>query len=275
MNQVAKNFEIEHASLLMLMRYSEKALVSDIYDTDDEFSSALNNAFGDSFEYPDFSHITVGAVIKMLVKKSELEAANDQSPAAPSLNDKYADLIIGIRADQYDSLEVHGVRDLFAGSEDAGTHFEVDYENPEIYSVYVHLIEGGVESVGDFSEHAMAVGYADDLAVKYGFTLQDLSKCGDHLKLAVKKSVFDAKAIAHAIGPYSFVNAKIDQSHHCKVLAVTDHHVVLSLGRSAAVVAQSDLDRVPTMGEDTTIVFKNGKGLVADVARFKGVDKGR
>ena len=74
---------------------------------------------------------------------------------------------------------------------------------------------------------------------------------------------------------YAFINAKTDQSFLGKVLAVTDLHVVLSLGRSVGILSKSDLSRVPAMGEDATIVFKDGQGLVADAARFKSADKGR
>ena len=66
-----------------------------------------------------------------------------------------------------------------------------------------------------------------------------------------------------------------DKTVAAKVVGITSLHVILSLGKTAAIVAQSDLSRVPALGEDATIVFKDGKGLVADVGRLKGVDNGR
>ena len=99
----------------------------------------------------------------------------------------------------------------------------------------------------------------------------DLAAANDEAAQAMAKSAVEAEAIARQKGPYAVIDAKVDQSLLGKVLAVTDSHVVLSLGRSAAILAQSDLSRVPAMGEDATIVFKDGKGLVGESARFKGM----
>ncbi len=43
---------------------------------------------------------------------------------------------------------------------------------------------------------------------------------------------------------------------------VSDRHVVQSLGRSAVIYSKSDLPRVPAIGEDVLISFKDGKGAV-------------
>lgn len=54
-------------------------------------------------------------------------------------------------------------------------------------------------------------------------------------------------------------------------MGVTDHHVVLSLGRTALIVEQSDQDREPELGEEISVTFKDGKGMVQP---GKGRDQG-
>jgi hypothetical protein len=51
-------------ALDVLRAYPGGKLVSDFYDNDQEFADAINGVFGDSFEYPDFSHRTVERVVK-------------------------------------------------------------------------------------------------------------------------------------------------------------------------------------------------------------------
>lgn len=55
----------------------------------------------------------------------------------------------------------------------ASTACEVDNENPQFFSVYVHLKEGGVECVGDFGTHLLAGQYAKELSMKYGWPVHD------------------------------------------------------------------------------------------------------
>ncbi|PUA30429.1 MAG: hypothetical protein B0W54_08025 [Cellvibrio sp. 79] len=83
------------------------------------------------------------------------------------VNDRYAENIIKGIPTRYDTIEVHGVCNLNEEDDPAGTYYVIDDENPEIYSVYLHCIEGGVESVGDFSKHSMAVEYAEELSSQY------------------------------------------------------------------------------------------------------------
>lgn len=129
----------------------------------------------------------------------------------PAINDRYADSIIGDRHEDYDALEVHGVRNLDDAkflnhyrcpcgaewsdewscmcndlcpvcdkeiepydSEDLSTTVcEVDNEDPEFFSVYAHRKEGGVECVGDFGTHDLATQYAGELAQKYGWMVRN------------------------------------------------------------------------------------------------------
>lgn len=88
------------------------------------------------------------------------------------LNDGYAEAFIGPEgefAHRYDAIEVHGVRDLNEPNDQTGTCCEVDDENPQFFSVYLHCRNGGMECVGDFSTIELAKQYAKDLSRDYGW----------------------------------------------------------------------------------------------------------
>lgn len=87
----------------------------------------------------------------------------------PAMSSAYADSIIGADSERYDALEIHGVRRI--ENEPEGL-CEVDDENPDFYSVYVHLKTGGVDSVGDFQLLPDAEGYAEELAKRYGWAVK-------------------------------------------------------------------------------------------------------
>jgi hypothetical protein len=55
-----------------------------------------------------------------------------------------------------------------------------------------------------------------------------------------------------------------------KILGVTDHHVVVSLGRSALIVNKRDVDRVPAVEDNVKLAFAGGKG-VFEVVKGVGV----
>jgi hypothetical protein len=83
------------------------------------------------------------------------------------MNKKYADLIIKDSPELFNGIEIQGVRE-HSGVDDE-SFVEVDNENPQFYSVYVHLVSGGVDCVGDFSGCNDAIEYANELADKYGW----------------------------------------------------------------------------------------------------------
>jgi hypothetical protein len=85
----------------------------------------------------------------------------------------YAETIITNPAD-FDALEIQGVRDV-AGEQGIteGTCYEVDNENPEFFSGCAHLVDGGVECIGDFTLLADAQGYAGVIASQYGWNVVD------------------------------------------------------------------------------------------------------
>lgn len=99
------------------------------------------------------------------------------------LNDRYADVIIGDRAEAYDAIEIQGVRNLNEEGDPMGTSIEVDTENPQFYSVYVRIKSGEAECVGDMGTHALAQAYANELHVKHGWPVNDFTLKRQHQAL--------------------------------------------------------------------------------------------
>ena len=99
--------------------------------------------------------------------------ADDEAASPGELNDRYAGTIIKDSPEDYDALEIQGVRDFHAPNDPQGTCVEVDNEDPQFFSVYAHLVAGGVECVGDFGSHALADAYAKDLAMQYSWPIHD------------------------------------------------------------------------------------------------------
>jgi len=57
----------------VLSRYSSGERVADLYDTDHIFAGALNDLVGPDFEYPNYSHLTVGEVLQGVAAASRRE----------------------------------------------------------------------------------------------------------------------------------------------------------------------------------------------------------
>lgn len=94
------------------------------------------------------------------------------------VNSRYADSIIGGNSSAYDAVEVHGVRNINDPNDSDKTHYEVDDENPELYSVYLHCVSGGTECVGDFTTHERALTYANELSVMHSWRVMDFTQPG-------------------------------------------------------------------------------------------------
>lgn len=93
------------------------------------------------------------------------------TPGAGVIFDRYAGGIVGANSHLYDTVEVHGVKNYETDAE-CGTCYEVNNEDPTLFSVYVHLKDGGVECVGDFSHYQDAENYGIELAAQYGWSMQ-------------------------------------------------------------------------------------------------------
>jgi hypothetical protein len=65
----------------------------------------------------------------------------------------------------FDAIEIQGVRNV--GDDVA----EVDNDNPEFYSTYVHMKTGGVQCVGDHPTLEEAQAYAEELSAQYGYPI--------------------------------------------------------------------------------------------------------
>ena len=94
------------------------------------------------------------------------------------IESQYAESIIAGNSASYDYIEIHGVRNLNEPG-DPGTQYVVDDDNPQLYSVYLHCIGGGIECVGDFSTPAMAINYAEELSAVYQWPIANYGKCDE------------------------------------------------------------------------------------------------
>jgi len=101
------------------------------------------------------------------------DQADELLPESSEVNSRYADSIIAGNPSAFDAIEVHGVRNINDADHPDGTHYEVDDENPELYSVYLHCVGSGIECVGDFSKHLMAMNYAEELSDLYPWRISN------------------------------------------------------------------------------------------------------
>ena len=86
---------------------------------------------------------------------------------------RYADEVIDGNPALFDCIEIQGVANV--DGEGPSGICEVDNDNPDYFSVYLHLVEGRVACVGDFSELVDAEAYADELSAKYGWDIQNFA----------------------------------------------------------------------------------------------------
>lgn len=106
----------------------------------------------------------------------EEEQEYEQELVSSDVNSRYAESIIAGNPSAYDAIEVHGVRNINDPNDSDETHYEIDDENPELYSVYLHCINSGTECVGDFSTHENALAYAKELSSMYSWEVSDFAE---------------------------------------------------------------------------------------------------
>ena len=257
----------DQTALETLRSYPRDTVVADLYDHDEEFASALNNLFGGTFEYPDHSYRKIGDVLK-LVEKS-LGVQPGVHVVTSVLHDGYAEKIISNNPEAYDALEIHGVRDLNPLGHPDGTQCEIDEVNPQFFSVYAHLRSdgvagGGIECVGDFGEHVAAVAYAAELSEKYHYPAVDYSVQGEKVRDAIMMSSHQAEMAASKKPEFRHVDPSVNQTYTGRVMHLTDHHVVLSLGRTAAILERSMFKTGESIAPfaDLTVDVNGGKAQV-------------
>lgn len=100
-------------------------------------------------------------------------------PAHFGLNDRYFEEVVGDKVDLFDGIEIQGVREHHHPDDVNDTFIETDNEDPQFYSVYVHLkptpTSGGTACVGDFETYAAAAAYANELSKKHAWPVYDFA----------------------------------------------------------------------------------------------------
>lgn len=59
--------QAQTSAIVLLNTYNKKTKIADLYNDDDDFSSALTCLIPD-FEYPNFSYLTIGEVLSRIEK---------------------------------------------------------------------------------------------------------------------------------------------------------------------------------------------------------------
>lgn len=78
---------------------------------------------------------------------------------------------------RYDAIEVHGACNINEENDPDGAYYVIDNTHPEIFSVYLHCVEGGIESVGNFLAHSEAMEFANDLSSRYQWRISNFYSC--------------------------------------------------------------------------------------------------
>ncbi|WP_425953255.1 hypothetical protein [Ralstonia pseudosolanacearum] len=124
----------------------------------------------------DAGWVQVGSPLHMALAKvySENVALRRQ---LDELNERYGDQVIEMSPGLFEGLEIQGVRDVHQAGDPTGSCIEVCSDKPQFYSVYAHYKPGvdlgGVECVGDFGTHELAVAYAEELSTRHDWRVFD------------------------------------------------------------------------------------------------------
>lgn len=95
------------------------------------------------------------------------------------VSDRHAEKIIAGDPTRYDAIEVHGAYNINADDDPDGAYYVIDDIHPEIYSVYLHYAEGGIQSVGHFSAYSEAMEYAKELSSRYQWRVSNYCRFHD------------------------------------------------------------------------------------------------
>ncbi|WP_301771088.1 hypothetical protein [Burkholderia orbicola] len=99
---------------------------------------------------------------------ARLRAARNPLPAI-----RYINRLIRKAPVQFDAVEVHGVRQFPHPSDPARCYCEVDNGHPSFFSVYLHLVTGGVTCCADLPTHPVALHCAGAVARRHGWPVYD------------------------------------------------------------------------------------------------------
>lgn len=90
----------------------------------------------------------------------------------PLMDARFACLVMGERASDYESLEIEPVRHVGGPVSDQGD-VRIAHEQPEFFSVYLRHKDGLAACVGDHGSHALATAYASELSKAHGWDIHD------------------------------------------------------------------------------------------------------
>lgn len=82
------------------------------------------------------------------------------------------------------------------------------------------------------------------------------------------KSYKDAEKIASEKGKLTVFDTSKNQSHQGKLIGVTDHHAVISLGRSAFIIERGPIN-IGDLGQNLKITFNGPKTSIATIREAK------
>ena len=94
----------------------------------------------------------------------------------------------------------------------------------------------------------------------YKTVAQVIRSAESHLRFS--DSLTTAEQIAQSKGAFRHLDPHTDERLEGKVLSLTDDHAVLSLGRSSAIVPLRALNRVPEIGENVSLKWQVGHGIL-------------
>ena len=95
-----------------------------------------------------------------------------QTNTTPLMDSRFACLVMGDRASDYESLEIEPVRHVGGPVPDQGD-VRIDHTQPEFFSVYLRHKDGLAACVGDHGSHGLATAYASELAKAHGWDIHD------------------------------------------------------------------------------------------------------
>lgn len=256
----------------VLEGYPAHTRVGDVYDKDAEFASALNWLYPQMFEYPDFSHKRVSDLI------AQIESKDPKSEAAMAIAHRRVYKTI----DDWDAYERDGVAQegvLREGDVYAYALAGMGWTNLEISANAMGIgVEGHRQSVKDGWSSGLW-GVPVDLRSRGleernpGLGFNKDCAGGDREKV---DSYRQAMMIARDKGRYELVSSASERTYEGKVMADLEHHVVMSLGRSAAIFSKSMFDTVPALcaGKDACIEVIGGMAkVVPQVERSKELSR--
>ncbi|WP_321872988.1 hypothetical protein [Burkholderia ubonensis] len=113
----------------------------------------------------------MSSVIAMLKRRWAARIRSAITRPSPAARD--ANKLIRSAPGRFDAIEVHGVRQFTDATNPARSYCEIDSDNPQFFSVYLHCVDGGVMCCADLPTRRHALRYARAIARRYGWPVYD------------------------------------------------------------------------------------------------------